>query len=139
MVFPGEGVYRYQPVDWDNNPLDIVLSDIQVGNGFVQMTVSGSTGEISEDPSEDQSAEPEYPDLGYNYIICARTYQAGDSFEKNIRLTEGCEVESVQWRLDGKILRGSKVELPAGTHTLSAHLTLTNGYQDVIEQVIVVE
>ncbi|MBR1573547.1 MAG: M6 family metalloprotease domain-containing protein [Bacteroidales bacterium] len=139
LVFPGEGVYRYQPVDWDNNPLDIVLSDIQVGNGFVQMTVSGSTGEISEDPSEDPSAEPEYPDLGYNYIICASTYQAGDSFEKNIRLTEGCEVESVQWRLDGKILRGSKVELPAGTHTLSAHLTLTNGYQDVIEQVIVVE
>ena len=122
IPFPGmAGVTRYSPVSWNQVETDVRLSDITFADNQSRFTVGGIA--------------PGRLDFPYIANPGRGSYAAGSSFPLEVVMPEGQELQSVRWKLDGKGVSGSSVDLPAGSHTLEANVTLADGksYQVKLE------
>ena len=57
---------------------------------------------------------------------------AGETIDLQVLMPENTRFSSLKWSLDGKSLSGTKVELPAGEHTLEARVR----YEDAREEIL---
>ena len=59
-------------------------------------------------------------------------YAAGDSFAFELEEAAARPVQSVLWYFDDEPVTGVAALLRAGTHTVEAHLTLTDGSTQIV-------
>ena len=54
-------------------------------------------------------------------------------------LSDAQPVAQVEWYFDDEPVTGTSVTLPAGTHVIEAHMTLTTGEEKIVELTIVAQ
>ena len=124
IPFPGsKNITSYTAKSWNGIDSDVQLSNISYANNQVTLyaTVPSTT-------------------LNYNVIANPGNgvYTAGSSFELSLVNSEAQPVSSVEWFFDDEPVSGSSVTLPAGTHVVEAHLTLTSGAVKIVDLTLTV-
>ena len=66
-------------------------------------------------------------------------YTAGSTFQLGLVLSDAQPVAQVEWYFDDESVAGTSVTLPAGTHVIEAHMTLTTGEKKIVELTIVAQ
>ena len=122
FAFPGAAnKTSYTATSWNGVESVVQLSSISYSNNTVSFyaTVPSST-------------------LNYNVIANPGNgvYPAGSSFELSLVNSDAQPVSSVEWFFDDEPVSGSSVTLPAGTHVVEAHLTLTSGEVKIVDLTI---
>ena len=116
--------FAFTGVSWNGVESSVKLSNISYSGGTV-------------------SFYAEAPSMELNYNVIANpnggVYHAGDSFALTLSESEAQPVSSVQWYMDDEPLTGSSVVLPAGTHVIEAHITLTTGETKIVELTVVAQ
>ena len=125
FAFPGAAKkYSFTGTSWNGVESSVKLSNISYSGGTV-------------------SFYAEAPSMELNYNVIANpnggVYHAGDSFALTLSESEAQPVSSVQWYMDDEPLTGSSVVLPAGTHVIEAHITLTTGETKIVELTVVAQ
>lgn len=124
IPFPGsQNITSYTAKSWNGVNSDIQLSNIAYSNNQVTLYAT-------------------VPSNVLNYNVIANpgngVYSAGDSFALSLVESEAQPVASVAWYFDDEPVSGSSVTLPAGTHVVEAHLTLTSGAVKILELTLTV-
>lgn len=90
---------------------------------------------------EDGSGEISLATMGFNSIRNPKAstgYTAGDSFQLKLNVVDGKAPVSTQWYFDGTAKNGTSVTLTAGTHTVKAVLTYSDGTtEDIFAELVV--
>ncbi len=125
FAFPGAAKrYSFTGTSWNGVESEVKLSNISYSGGTV-------------------SFYAEAPSMELNYNVIANpnggVYTAGSSFALTLSESEAQPVSSVQWYMDDEPLAGSSVTLPAGTHVIEAHITLTTGETKIVELTVVAQ
>lgn len=109
-----------------NSSRAMTWSTMSQGNNLYTPVLSAAVGERVE------------PELGFNYIANPGngTYRAGDRFDLTLVRYEDDAPSAVSWTFDGQRVQGGSVTLSAGSHTVEAHLTYSDGATEVIRLVI---
>ncbi|MBR5699656.1 MAG: M6 family metalloprotease domain-containing protein [Bacteroidales bacterium] len=122
IPFPGESegaVRTYTPKDWSGVESSIWFSDITYNSSAKTVTLTVNI------PSES---------LDYNTIANPGNgvYSAGSAFALQLVESDTRVPQSVAWYLDDEPVSGGSVILPAGQHTIDAHITLTSGVTKIV-------
>lgn len=115
--------------DWSSNDYSLVLSASIVG------TDGSGPGDDPENPWT-------LARMGFNSIADPGngSYAAGESFPLELALVEGVTATAETWTYDGQDVTGSKsVSLTAGTHKLTAKVSLSDGSKETLRLVLSVE
>jgi len=76
--------------------------------------------------------------VGFNYIYCdSDTFKTGYSYAFSLAITSYTSVDSMTWYLDG-VQCDPYMAFDAGSHTVSVHVTYTDGKKAIIEKQLVV-
>ena len=96
-----------------------------------------------------KTADPEDPEnpwtlarMGFNAIADPGDgeYKAGESFPLELALVEGVTATAETWTFDGGDVTGAKsVSLTAGTHTLTARVSLSDGTKETLQLILNVQ
>ena len=122
IPFPGKtsgAVTAYTPKDWSGVESLIYFTGISYNASAKAVTLTVNM------PSES---------LDYNTIANPGngSYAAGASFALELVESDVRVPQTVAWYLDDEPVSGPSVILPAGTHTIEAHITLTTGVTKVV-------
>ena len=122
IPFPGDAsgaVTEYTPKDWSGVESSIYFTDIAYNAYLKTVTLTVNM------PSEG---------LDYNTIANPGNgvYHAGEAFALQLIESDIRVPQRVDWYLDDEPVSGSSVILPAGQHTIEAHITLTTGVTKVV-------
>ena len=107
-------------------------------NLVLEATIAGKTPEEPEDPENPWTLAR----MGYNAIADPGNgqYAAGDSFPLTLDLVEGVSVTAETWTFDDKDVTGAKsVSLTAGTHKLTAKVSLSDGTKETLQLILNVQ
>ena len=102
-------------------------------------TVVGKTGDTPPEPPVD---EWDFARMGFNAIADPGNgeYKAGESFPLELELVEGVTATAETWTFDGGDVTGAKsVSLTAGTHTLTARVSLSDGTKETLQLILNVQ
>lgn len=103
---------------------------------YLSTTIIGTSGE--QPPADEWT----FARMGFNAIADPGngSYSAGDSFQLELELVEGVTATAETWLLDGQDVSGAKsVTLTAGTHTLTAKVSLSDGTKETLQLVLNVQ
>lgn len=118
FAFPGSaGVTSFMGTSWNGVESEVRLSDINFSGDRVSFTAT-------------------VPSTQLNYNVIANpgngVYAAGSRFALALEESAAQPVAAVQWYFDDEPVSGPVI-LPAGTHVVEAHLTLTTGETKIVE------
>ncbi len=125
FAFPGSAKkYSFTGKSWNGVESEVKLSNISYSGNQVSF-----------------NAEVPSVDLNYNVIDNPGNgvYTAGSTFQLGLVLSDAQPVSQVEWYFDDEPVTGTSVTLPAGTHVIEAHMTLTTGEEKIVELTIVAQ
>ena len=119
IPFPGNpAITSYRAESWNGVESDVRLSNIAYSNNQVTFTAT-------------------VPSNTLNYNVIANpgngVYTAGSYFALNVIESGVQPVSGVSWYFDDEPVSASSVLLSAGTHTVEAHLALSDGSSKILE------
>ena len=116
MAFPYKNINTYVPLSWNGVEGIIHFSDISYKNSTVTLRAFVPTG-----------------DVDYVTIADAGSYRAGDRFTFELVCPDSAEAPaSVVWYYDDEPAGADAVTLTAGSHTVDAQLTYSDGRHSVL-------
>lgn len=127
FAFPGAaGATTFCGTSWSGATSQVSLSNISYNSTAGTVTLNASVPSTS---------------LSYNVIANPKngSYSAGDVFSLSLASGASQSVTATSWYFDDEPVSGSSITLPAGTHTVEAHLTLASGATQIVELRLEVE
>ena len=78
--------------------------------------------------------------MGYACIALPEgPLKAGEWLDLQVLMPVNARFKTVTWRLDGKILAGTRLELPGGEHTLEARVQYEDAREEILRAQLMVD
>ena len=79
-------------------------------------------------------------DMGYACIALPEgPLRAGETIDLKVLMPQNTRFSSLTWTLDGKILAGTRLELPSGEHTLEARVHYEDAREEILRAQLMVD